>query len=232
MSSSPLNHFLNFAGNLSLWIIIVQVIRQRLHKRYPAVIGYAIGAALSAPGQTITRYLWGVNWASGLYYVYSESLQTVLLFLALAEFMRQVMEELELSRHLRIATLILLSLTAALSWWKVEDVRDNMTPRFCMELILNLNFIGMIVAILLWWSVVKLKETRARLIHLSLVLGVYFSAQAVGYGVSIAVPSTNQYTGTLMQFVGVSLPVAWAFTFTVIPETARLSPARVSRPAP
>ena len=79
---------------------------------------------------------------------------------------------------------------------------------------------------LLWGAVVKLRETRTRLVQLVLALGVYFSATAGSYAIGNLFP--NLYMPLLrylLPIFGLWLPVAWAYTFTKVPENARLATA-------
>jgi hypothetical protein len=74
----------------------------------------------------------------------------------------------------------------------------------------------------------KLRETRTRLIQLVLALGIYFSATAGTYALRNLFPALQP---SLLKWVpplfGMWLPLAWAYTFTRIPEDARLATARL-----
>lgn len=108
----------------------------------------------------------------------------------------------------------------------------HLTTPFVVEMSQNLYFVGMVLTYLLWGAVIKLRETRTRLIQLILALGVFFSAEAACYALRNLFPSLEP---SILKWVppiaGTFLPIAWAYTFTRIPEGARLETARVSNRA-
>jgi hypothetical protein len=76
----------------------------------------------------------------------------------------------------------------------------------------------------------QLRETRVRIVQLVLALGVFFSAHAVFYAARHLFPSTVMQVPWVASLLGISLPLAWAYTFTMVPEEARLETARVAGP--
>jgi hypothetical protein len=70
-------------------------------------------------------------------------------------------------------------------------------------------------------------ETRTRLIQFTLALGVYFSAFAAGYALSVLYPRST-FSGITSDVMGLWLPLAWGYTFLKIPQSARLETARVA----
>jgi hypothetical protein len=93
----------------------------------------------------------------------------------------------------------------------------------------NLYFVGVALTYLLWVALLKLRETRARLVQLVLALGVEFSALAAIYALRNLFPSLeDSVLKFLIPVVGAWLPLAWAYTFTKVPEDARLAPSRLT----
>jgi hypothetical protein len=88
----------------------------------------------------------------------------------------------------------------------------------------NMYFVGLVLTYLLWVAVFKLRETRARLVQLVLALGAYFSATAALYAFRNMFPAMHTMAQVMNTFLGALLPVAWAYTFTWVPEEARLAP--------
>lgn len=110
----------------------------------------------------------------------------------------------------------------------VDPNSDHMTSRVVVELGQNLYFVGVVLTYLLWGAVLKLHETRARLIQLVLALGIYFSADAAAYSLRNLFPVLE--AGVLKwipPLASIWLPLAWSYTFTLIPEEARLATARL-----
>lgn len=229
--TGPLNYFLSLVGIFMFAYVAAQIIRQGLFFRYIALACYVIVTFLTAAAALIVGQLHGFQTETFLYfYSYSDSLQTVCLYLALMELCHQVFEELKVSRYVRGASLMLLAGTAVAAWLRVQDVRDYLINRYVLELTMDLNFVGVVLALILWAGVVMLRETRLRLIQLSLAFGVYFSGITACYALANQYPKSAAL-GYAIQIVGVWLPCSLAFTFTKVPEHARLATARVTRPS-
>lgn len=109
----------------------------------------------------------------------------------------------------------------------VHQNAQNMTSRFVVELSQNLYFVGVVLTYVLWGAVMQLRETRARIVQLVLSLGVFFSAHAVIYAARHLFPQYAPWFSWAPAMLGLILPLAWAYTFTMVPEEARLAPARV-----
>ncbi|MGH9683853.1 MAG: hypothetical protein ACRD4S_09625, partial [Candidatus Acidiferrales bacterium] len=123
----------------------------------------------------------------------------------------------------------LILLTAIFSYGVIYQNQDHLTSRFVVELEQNLNFVGVVLTYLLWGAIMKLRETRTRLIQLVLALGVYFSAAAGMYALHNLFPHLERsFLKSVLPLVGLWLPLAWAYTFTKVPEDSRLATALVA----
>ena len=110
----------------------------------------------------------------------------------------------------------------------IHQSKDHLTSRFVVELGQNLYFVGVALTYLLWGAILKLRDTRTRLIQLVLSLGVYFSTSAVTYALRNLFPGLEvPILKWLPPLAAIWLPSAWAFTFTKVPEDARLATARL-----
>lgn len=196
--------------------------------RYASINTYMLAAAGATAAHFLTFRSFGFYSAEYVYvYYYTDSLLTILLFFAILGLYGQVFRQMAASRYVRATAALLLLGTALFSYLIVRENRAHLATRFVVELAQNLYFVGLLLTVLLWAVVVKLKETRARLVHLVLSLGIYFSANAAIYAVRNLFPGL-EFTKVLIPLVGTFLPLAWAYTFTRIPEEARLAPARVA----
>jgi hypothetical protein len=163
------------------------------------------------------------------YYYYTDSLLTILLFWVIIKFYQQVFNEMGVSRQIRLAAVLLLTATALFSYLVVHENRNHLTSRFVVELGQNLYFVGVVLTYLLWAAILKLRETRTRLIQLVLALGIYFSATAGAYALRNLFPGLQpSFLRWLPPVTGVWLPIAWAYTFTKVPEEVRLVPAQLA----
>src|SRR5580700_2388559 len=114
------------------------------------------------------------------------------------------------------------------SYAVVRQNKDHLTSHFVVELGQNLYFVGVVLTYLLWGAILKLRETRTRLIQLVLALGVYFSATAGTYALRNLFPGLQEsFLRWVPPLIGTWLPLAWAYTFSKIPEDARLATARL-----
>ena len=225
----PIDYFLWMIGFLLEIYVVVCSVSRRDFLRYLTINIYMGSAALVTLGQYFQIHHYGFQSLNyRYYYYYSESLLTILLFWVVIQFYQQVFAEMEASRYIRGAAAFLLLATGFFSYMVIHENKDHLTSRFVVELGQNLYFVGVVLTYLLWGAVLKLRETRARLIQLVLALGVYFSATAGTYALRNLFPGLQP---NLLRWVpplmGVWLPMAWAYTFTKVPEDARLMPARL-----
>jgi hypothetical protein len=210
---------------LEIYIVVCSVYRRKfLHEL--AINGYMFAAAAANCGLSFCLYRFGLSSREyTYYYYYTDSLLTILLFCVIIHFYQQVFREMQVSQHLRKAAVLLLLATAFFSYLVVHQNRDHLTSRFVIQIGQNLYFVGLVLTYLLWGVVVKLRETRTRLVQLVLALGVYFSATAGSYAIWNLFPQFMPLAKHLLPVVGLWLPAAWAYTFTKVPEDARLATA-------
>lgn len=215
------------AGFLLEIYVVVCSLRQHRFLRDLAISAYMLAAAVVTCAQWWCVYRFGLSSREYVYfYFYSDSLLTILMFWVIIHFYQQVFKELRVSRYVRTGAVLLLVATAFFSYLVVHQNRSHLTSRFVWEMGQNLYFVGLVLTYLLWGAVVKLRETRTRLVQLVLGLGVYFSATAGSYAMGNLFPhSLSSFVRYLVPIVGVWLPAAWAYTFTRVPENARLATA-------
>lgn len=161
-------------------------------------------------------------------YYYLDCLMMVLMFFAIMQLYHHAFREIGVSKHLRWAAVLLLAGTASFSYIVVQRNVDHLTSRFVVELTQDLYFVGLMLTYLLWGAVLKLRETRARLVQLILALGIYFSATSAIAALRNMFPGTRSLASLLLPIIGMFLPVAWAYTFTKVPEDARLALKRLA----
>jgi len=224
----PFTYFVWLFGTVIEIYLLVVICGRQSFKRYfwisicsAALLAWTLGSFVF-----VHKYGYASK-AFVYYYYYFDALLTVLLYFCVIELYRLVFDELQLARHIRSFSLLLLIATAGLSYLVIQENKDHLTSRFVIELSQNLYFVGVVLTYVLWGAVVKLRETRARLVHLVLSLGIFFSAYAVIYALRNLFPEFALLR-SLPPLVGTFLPLAWAYTFTRIPEEARLAPARVA----
>jgi hypothetical protein len=222
----------------ALWVIgflveigvVVCSIYRKNFLRYLPLNLYMLGAALVTVGQYMFIQRLGFTSKEYFYYYYyTDSLLTILLFWVIMHFYQQVFVEMGVRRQIRFAAMLLLAATAIFSYLVVHQNRSHLTTRFVVELGQNLYFVGVVLTYLLWGAILKLRETHARLIQLVLALGVYFSATAGAYALRNLFPSLQQhFLHWVPPVVGLWLPVAWAYTFAMVSDEARLATARLA----
>ena len=220
----PFDYALWLSGFVLEAYVVVCLVRQNTFLRYFFLSTYMAGAALVTLGNYTTFHRYGfASFQYRYFYYYSESLLIVLLYFALMELYQHVFQEMNVSRYIRGGAALLLIATSFFSYAVVRQNQDHLTSRFVVELGQNLYFVGVVLTYVLWGAVVKLHETRTRLIQLVLALGIYCSASAGTYALRNLFPSLqSSFLHWVPPLLGLWLPLAWAYTFTKVPEDSRL----------
>jgi len=224
----PLNYVVWSVAFLAEGYVVVRAFAEKDFLPYFSLNFYMFAVALVSVGEYY--YLQRFGFASVQYYYfyyYSDFFLTVFLFFAVTGLYEHVFREMKVSQYIRLGAALLLVATAAFSYLVVQQHKEHLTGRFVVELGQNLYFVGVVLTYLLWGAVLKLRETRARLVQLVLALGIYFSASAATYALR------NLFNGLeflkiIPPLVNTWLPLAWAYTFTKVPEEARLTTARLA----
>jgi hypothetical protein len=159
-------------------------------------------------------------------YFYTDALLTLTLYVALISLYSRVFGELQLSKYVRFAAVLLLLGTALFSYAVIQQSEMRLSTNFAYELSQNLYFVGLVLTYILWGAVLKLRETRTRLVQFILALGLYFSAYAASYAL---VNLASKYS--IVSFIGPAfgclLPLALTVTMWRHTEESRLEPARL-----
>lgn len=209
--------------------MVVSAVRSKSFLSHLSLNLYMLAAAVVTVGQYVSIQRFGFQSLQyRYYYYYSESLLTIVMFCVIIQLYQYVFVEMNVSRYIRSAAAILLLATAFFSYAVVRENKDHLTSRFVVELGQNLHFCGVVLTYLLWGAILKLRETRTRLIQLVLALGVYFSATAGTYALRNLFPGLQESVlRWVPPLIGTWLPLAWAYTFSKVPEDARLTTARL-----
>lgn len=227
----PVDYLLWFVGALLQAGVLVCAARTRSLTKYLTLNIYMAAAFVLSVGRFVVFLRYGYTSPQYTYfYWFSDALLTIFLYLALMGLYSHVFQEMGVHRYLRVAALLLLAGTAWFSYDVVVSSSHKLLTRFVVELSQNLYFVGVVLTYLLWGAIMKLRETRTRLIQLVLALGVYFSAFAANYALRNLYPG-RQIWHYVPPVLALCLPLAWAYTFTRIPEEARLATARVAAPS-
>jgi hypothetical protein len=208
---------------LEVYVVVCSVYRRGFVQELPINI-YMLSAAGVTCGMSFCIYRFGYSSRQyGYYYYYTDLLLTILMFWVIIHFYQEVFKEMRVSQYVRVAAVLLLVATAFFSYLVVRQNRNHLTS-VVVEIAQNLYFIGVVLTYLLWGAVVKLRETRTRLVQLVLALGVYFSATAGSYAIGNLFPHLYlPFLRYLLPAIGVWLPAAWAYTFTKVPDNARMA---------
>jgi hypothetical protein len=210
-----------------LYVIVLEAFRRQITQYLFLLLYLALSLTETIAGYAILR-IYGFASAQYMYfYYYCESVLAIILYFVILGFIRQILEDLGAGIYARIAGILLLGGTALVSFLMVEGHKSYMTSRFVVELGRNLNFVGVVLVFLLWSAMRKLHETRARMSQLVLALGIYFCGFALAYGLRMTFPQWRLLR-LLPPLLSVWLNCSWAYTFTKLPEEARLATARVA----
>ena len=224
----PVDYFIWLTSFFLEVYVVVCAFRDKSFKSYASLNVYMGAAALVTAGEFWKLHKYGFRSLEYRYfYYYTDCLLTVLLYFAVMGLYKHVFQEMGVSKYLRFIAVGLLIGTAAFSYLVVSQNKGHMVGPFVVEVAQNLYFVGVVLTYLLWGSVLKLRETRVRLIQLVLALGIYFSAFAAVYALRNLFPNLN-FLRQFPPLIGTWLPLAWAYTFTKVPEDARLATARLA----
>lgn len=213
---------------LEVFVVVFSITRRQFLRYLPLNL-YMLADALFTVGTFYIVMEYGLRSVTYSYfYYYGDSLLTILLYFCVFGLYQHVFEEMEASKYVRAASLMLLLGTAVVSFLIVRQNQDHLTGRFVVELSQNLYFVGLVLVYILWGAVMKLRETRTRVIQLVLTLGIYFSAYSATYALRNLFPDLILVRTILPPLVGTWLPLAWACTLWRVPEEARLATARLA----
>lgn len=225
---SPLDYAIWLLTSLLELGVLCCALRTRSFLRFLPLNFYMLVALVSDVSRFTILMHYGLGSKNYIYfYYYSDLLLTICLFFALTGLYSAVFKEMGAAKYVRVGAVIVLVLTSVVCFAMVRNSQHRLTTRFVAELSQNLNFVGAVLTYVLWTAVKKLRETRTRLIQFTLALGVYFSAFAAGYAISVLYPG-SPYAAVTSYAMGLWLPLAWGYTFLKVPESARLETARVA----
>lgn len=213
---------------LELTVVVCAVVRG-VFRRYLALNIYMLACVAVSVARFQILSTWGFTSAEYYYfYYYSDLLLTIGLYFALMSLYVHVFEEMGAEKLVRLGAMLLLLGTSAFSFFIVEQASNRIASRFVVELSQNLYFVGLVLTYVLWGAILKLRETRTRLIQIVLSLGVYLSLFAADYALRNLYPAQRSLFISLLQVIGLVLPLTWAYAFWRLPEEARMVPARLA----
>jgi hypothetical protein len=225
---SPLDYAIWILTSVLELGVLYGALRTRSFVRFLPLNFYMLAAIVADIARFVLLKEYGYGSHSYIYfYFYSDTLLTICLFFALMGLYSQVFKEMGAEVYVRLGAVIVLVLTSAVCFAMVRNSRHLLLTRFAIQLSQNLYFVGAVLTYVLWAAVKKLHETQTRLIQFTLALGVYFSAFAAGYALSVLYPHST-YSSMANNAMGLWLPLAWGYTFLKVPENARLTTARVT----
>jgi hypothetical protein len=223
----PFDYALWVLSFLAEAYVVVCALARRDFFRYFSLNMYMLLAALATVSHFLVIQRYGFSSIEYYYvYYYTDSLLTISMYFVIMQLYNHLFEEMNASRYVKGASILLLSATACFSYLVVRHDQNSLTSRFVVELGQNLYFVGVVLTYLLWGAVLKLRETRTRLIQLVLALGVYFSGTAATFAIRNMFGNVH-FVSVIQPLLGTWLPLAWAYTFTRVSEDARLATARL-----
>lgn len=230
MKLGAVDVFIWIVGQVLQVAVFVCVLYRRSCGRYLSLAVYSLSGFAGSMGLYLIGLRSGIQSREYFYaYYYCDAVLAILLYFIVIAFYEQVFLELQVSRYIRGGATFLLIATAFFSYAIVHEHKDNLTPRFAVELEQNLNFVGVVLVYLLWGAVLKLRETRIRLVQLILALGIYFSGITIVYAADnlfpVLVSSSFKWAPPL---VALWLPAAWAYSFIKVPDERRLQIAQLA----
>jgi hypothetical protein len=221
----------------ALWLISFLaeagvVVRAVLHRHFLRYFGlnlYLLALAVSSAYRFLILRTYGFSSLQYRYcYFYTDSLVTIVMYVAIMGLYLDVFEESHISKYIRGLAIVILVGAAGYSFLVVQRDSDSLiNGRFVIELAQNLYFIGFVMTYILWGALLKLRVTRLRLILLVSAFGIFFALHAATYGLRNLWQNFPIWR-VLPPLVGTWLPLSLAYTFVKVPEEARIATARVA----
>ena len=210
---------------------LVCLLKKRALSRYFTLVLYLCASIAVGIGRYTIMGTSGFASAAYYYfYFYTDALLTICLYFVLMGLYAHVFSEMDVSKFVRGGAMLLLAGTAGISYHMVAASSDRLVTQFVIELSQNLYFVGVVLTYLLWGAMMKLRENRTRLMQLVLAMGVYFSAFAGSYALDNMFPNTIVWR-YVFQVMAMWLPLSWAYTFTKVPDDARMATAGILVPS-
>jgi hypothetical protein len=207
--------------------VLALAVKNRDLRRYFSLNLYVLATALVTLGQYYEIHAHGFDSIRyRFYYYYSDSLLSILMYVAIIGFYQHVFRGAGAATYIRILATAILAGVAAISFIAIWRSESKLTSPFVMELARNLYFVGVALTYLLWIAMIRLRDVRLRVVQLVLSLGVFFSASAVIYCMRYFLQENAMLHGLFVMappVLGCWLPLSWAYTFTRVPEDARLA---------
>lgn len=226
----PVDYILLIADLLIEFCALVVLLRKKALSQHFTLVFFLVASISVGVGRYLVLTASGFTSSAYLYFYYfSDALLIISLYFVLMSLYIDVFADMNVGKLLRVAAILLLAGTAAISYYLVAMSADRLITKFVVEMAQNLYFVGVVLTYVLWGAMMKLRENRSRVMQLVLSMGVYFSAFAGSYALGNMYP--NLFIWRYVCHLMVTwLPISWAYTFVKVPEDARMATASVVAP--
>lgn len=223
----PVSYAISLAVVVVEFVCLVCVFRQKaLSQHFTLVIYLCANFATDAAGYGILKTSGFESSVYYYFYFYSQFLLTICLYFVLMNLYSLVLSEMGVAKQVRAGAMLILGGTAGISYYMVASSSNRLVTHFVAELGQNLFFVGVVLTYVLWGAMVKLRENRTRLMQLVLSMGIYVSLSAGSYALLNLYPN-HTFWQYYFPITAIWLPASWAYTFTKVPDDARIATARV-----
>jgi hypothetical protein len=161
------------------------------------------------------------------YYYYSDALLTLLMFVAIGGLCSRIFEEQERGWRVRAVMGLILGITVMYATAVTAVKHQLLATRFAIEFSGSLYFTGMILTYGVWVLLLKQRDPRLRLVLVVSAFGIYFGGQTVTYALRAIYPALTELH-YLPPLMGAWLPVSLAYTFSKVPDEARIPVERLA----
>ena len=226
----PVNYAIWITVILGEFVSLICVLRARAFSKHFTLVVYLCSCFAVDIGQyTIIKTSGFDSNAYYYFYYYSQFVLTICLFFVLMNLYSHIFVDMGVSKHIRAGAMLILAGTVGISYYLVAASSQRFVTNFVLELEQNLYFVGVVLTYVLWGAMAKLRENRTRVLQLVLSMGVYVSLSAGSNALENMYPS-HGFWQYYFPIISIWLPLSWAYTFTKVPEDARLATARVLAP--
>jgi len=207
-------------GFLAELFVVAWAFRDRTLLRHRALLVYVTALAIDEILSFSILHRFGFSSNEYLYYYYySDTLLTLLMFMAIAGLCSRIFEDQERSWRVRAVMVLIVGITVVYAAAVTAIKHQLLATSFAIELSGSLYFTGMMLTYGAWVLLLKRHDPRLRLVLIVSAFGIYFGGQTVTYALRSIFPALAALH-VLPPLMGAWLPVSLAYTFSKVPDEA------------
>jgi len=224
----PFDFVVWLAAFLGEAFVLVWAFRDRTLLRHTTLLIYVGSLAINEILRFAVLHHYGFTSTEYVYfYYYSDALVTLLMFVAIAGLCSRIFEEQERGWRLHAVMILIFAITVVYAAAVTTVKHQLLVTRFAVEFSGSLYFTGMLLTYGVWVLLLKRRDPRLRLVLVVSAFGIYFGGQTLTYALRSIYPALAELH-YLSPLLGAWLPISLAYTFSKVPDEARIPVERLA----